>query len=586
MKKRIMALMLCASMTLGLLTGCGGGTQDAGSGPAAGSAGGTEGSGGENAGGDAEGGQALLPEDDPDETISFSIWTAADDYKHYNTYNDNPVVQELNEMFNVKMEFQLPAIGAEMDNFNLMIGTGDYTDLINTSYSTDGQSVLYEDGVIIDIAPYIEKYMPNYYAILQENEELRKLVYDDEGHAFGMFNIDDLNRNQWGGLVYRRDILETMTGGNVAFPSGNEDPVTVEDWEYMLPLMKQYFDNSGIAETACLVIPACGYILTGELAAGFGTSGTWQLSKDKTTVEFGPATDEFYHYVSKMKDWYAKGYVYQDFASRTNDLFYLPNTSLTYGGAAGVWMGLLGQTGTAMSIPEYNLEMNVRPITPPLDAENHVAEEDASFYIFSGIGSLPYCFSTACDEDKIARIMKVFDYLYSEEGSCLRNWGLNKEQAADNELYQSMGMGDGAWWFDEDGNYCVSEVMKDATPNFEPMSFTGARLPGIGIDKWPANKPRTENDDMQDFAGDVWVSYGRDRQFPTGATLNAEESRQFKEVYTDITDYVNSMIPKFIMGTEELTDESWQKYVDKLKEMGLEQALAAYQSALGRYNTR
>ena len=562
MKKRLLAFLLSAAMACTMLSGCGSGSNG-------------------SSGGD-------LPEDNPEEQITFTLWTAADDYKHYTSYNDNPVIEFLNKKFNVKMDFQLPAIGSEVDNFNLMIGTGDYTDLLNANYSLDGQAVLYEDGVIIDIAPYLEEYMPNYYKILQENEELRKMVYDDEGHAFGIYYIEDLTRNQWGGLVYRRDILDLMTGGYVSFPSGNEQPTTVEDWDYMLPYIKAYFDASGLAETAPLIIPYNGFITTGELVAGFGASGGFQLSTDGTKAEFGPATDAFYNYVVKMKEWFQAGYIYQDFASRTNDLFYLPNTSLTYGGAAGVWMGLLGQTGGAMSLPDYGLYMNVIPITSPLDTEHGVTKEDASFYIFSGIASFPFCITTACDEAKIARIMTVFDYLYTDEGAKLKQYGLNTEQAADSTLYQSVaGMEKGAWWYDDEGNFCHNELMWNATGTFEPMSFTGQRLPGAAMPTpWPANREYTDDDAMQDYAGEVWVSYGRDRNWPAGATMNAEESTQFNSVYTELSDYVNTMVPKFIMGTEELTEESWAAYVEQLNKLGLEKALESYQSSLERYKAR
>ena len=171
MRKRIIALLLGTAMVCTMLSGCGGKSNG--------------------------GSKGELPEDKEDQEITFTIWTSADDYKHYTSYNENPVIEQLNEKFNVKMDFQLPAIGTETDNFNLMIGTSDYTDVMNASYSLDGQSVLYQDGVIIDIAPYLETYMPNYYKTLQENEELHKLVYDDEGHAFGIYYIEDLTRNQW-----------------------------------------------------------------------------------------------------------------------------------------------------------------------------------------------------------------------------------------------------------------------------------------------------------------------------------------------------------------------------------------------------
>ena len=38
-----------------------------------------------------------------------------------------------------------------------------------------------------------------------------------------------------------------MTGGNVEFSSGNEEPITIEDWDYMLLLFKQYFEAAGMA---------------------------------------------------------------------------------------------------------------------------------------------------------------------------------------------------------------------------------------------------------------------------------------------------------------------------------------------------
>lgn len=101
--------------------------------------------------------------------------------------------------------------------------------------------------------------------------------------------------------MYRRDILETMTGGQVAFPSGTEDPSTIEDWEYMLDLMKKYFDASGMPETAGLIIPATGYFSTGELMAGFGIGGVDYIDNDGK-AKYGIAEDTLYNYLTKMRE--------------------------------------------------------------------------------------------------------------------------------------------------------------------------------------------------------------------------------------------------------------------------------------------
>lgn len=564
MKKRVLSLILCMIALLGCFAGCG-----------------SKESGGVT--GD-------LPEDDESKPITFSYWMYADDYKIYNSLNENPVVQYLNDKFNVTMEFQTPAIGAEADNFNLMIGTQDYTDIMDMTYNTTALTTLYEDGVIIDLAPYVEEYMPNYWNILQNNEAVRKVAYDDEGHLFGICQLDDLERNHWGGLVYRRDILETMTGGNVQFPSGNDEPTTVEDWDYMLPLMKAYFDASGMPDTACLILPAIGYTATGEIQAGWGATGTFGLGTDLKTVEFGPATDYFYNYVSKMREWYEAGYIYQDFASRTNDLFYMPNTSLTYGGAAGAWFGILQQVGDYMNMEGdgWKLEFDVRAATPPLDTEHGVTPEIAGTHVAMEAVACYRCISSACTPEKLVRILKVMDYLYTEEGHLIAERGLTPELAANDAIYQKMGLEDGMWWPNDDGTWSINPKTQADSWEDPGMSLTGQRIMcGTGVHYEDAvNRVRTHHNDDEDAASAVWLSYPNTRCWHNTITLNVEENKVYTDKYTAINDYVNTMIPKFIIGTEPLTPESWAAYVEQLNSMGLPELVAAYQSAFDRYQLR
>ena len=571
MKRRIVSGLLCSVMLLGLLGGCGSSSQK------------NQASGVASTEGNASGGETL--EDDLSQEVTFSYWLPAQDYKVINSMNEHPFVRYLNDKFNVTIEFQQPAIGSEADNFNLMMGTGDYADIMEMTYNTTALSTLYEDGVIIDLAPYIEKYMPNYWNIIQSNEEIRKVAYDDEGHIFKILQLEDPERNQWGGLVYRRDILETMTGGNVQFPSGNDEPTTVEDWDYMLPLFKQYFEAAGMPDYACLIIPAIGYTATGEIQNGWGATGTFGLDTDLKTVQYGPATDYFYNYVEKMNEWYEEGYIYKDFASRTNDLFYMPNTSLTYGGAAGAWFGILQQVGDYMNVSGdgYSLEFDVRAATGPLDTEHGVKPEMAGTHVAIENVASYRCISSGCSEEKLARILTVMDYLYSEEGDLLASRGLKAEQAANDPVYQQLGMEDGVWWENEDGTWSKNPNFIEKAGDYAE-ALQGFRIScGTGKHYEGAENDRTSHSDDEDAAADVWVSYPNDRAWLSAYELNAEENAVYAKYYTGINDYVNTMIPKFIMGTEELTPESWDSYKQQLESLGLNELIAAYQSAYDRY---
>lgn len=156
---------------------------------------------------------------------TFSWWLYTDDGAgtYYNSFEDNPSVQWLNQQYwdtenhtlgtadsgsELHFTFQTPIEGSEQDNFNTMIGTGEYTDLLDMSLIADPMG-FYDDGVIMEITDYVEKYMPDYVAYLDANPSLKSQVSrtDEDGttHYYYVANILDGPELPWGGFVYRRD---------------------------------------------------------------------------------------------------------------------------------------------------------------------------------------------------------------------------------------------------------------------------------------------------------------------------------------------------------------------------------------------
>ena len=70
--------------------------------------------------------------------------------------------------------------GAESDNFNTMIATGSYPDIIDLSYSNDSPKNLYEEGITMEITEYVEKYMPNYIKFIEERPEIKPFLVDTD----------------------------------------------------------------------------------------------------------------------------------------------------------------------------------------------------------------------------------------------------------------------------------------------------------------------------------------------------------------------------------------------------------------------
>ena len=564
--KKLLAMLLCVSLIMGMLSACKKseeGKDDATTDEAA----------------------TTAPTEAADKTAEIDYSTPADyTYWLYSTtgdYSNNGVVKYLDKKFNMTLTFQQPSSGTETDSLNLMLGTGEYTDAIDTSYYTGSLSQLFEEGVIIDIAKYLD-YMPNFKALLESDEVFRKNTYNDDGQILRLPNLLSDEQIQWGGMVYRKDILQTMTGNNIQFPSGKDTPTTIADWEYMLPLMKQYFEGAGMADYAPLIIPAKGYFDTGEMLTGFGAAPSYYVDGD--TVKYGPAQDSFYNYLVKMNEWYQKGYIYKDFASRTNDLFYVPNTSLTYGGAAGAWFGLSSQLGTVMSMPDYGLNVEVEAVKDPLDADHGVTTGANFSYGFKNDMPGGVMITSACEN--VERLLASFDYLYSKEGSILKGYGLTKDMgAADVAQYVENGLQDGVYSVEEDGSFKFNKVLTLGGGTLAPTDFIDVRLPGLRDIKITNEISREE----EKAGSAVWTAYvSKDNVIKKMPAIirTVDEESTYSTNQSAIDDYVNTMVLKFILGEEKLDESTWSKFKAQLESAGLNENVAVQQAAYDRYLKR
>lgn len=67
-------------------------------------------------------------------------------------------------------------------------------------------------------------------------------------------------------------------------------------------------------------------------------------------------------------------------------------------------------------------------------------------------------------------------------------------------------------------------------------------------------------------------------------TMTDEENEIYNSVITEVMTYVQEMQVKFILGIESF--DQYDAFLEKIREMGIDQAIAAYQAAFDRYNAR
>ena len=213
MKKRISRRQFLAAMgaaaAAGVLSGCGGSSSSASS--AAGSSAAS-----------IPTGEIVYPTYPlADGTKTLSVYMRDASSGAIGNWGNIKAFQAAADKLGVTIEFTHPAVGSEADQFNLMIASGTYPDVILWDYSSSAmsQDQLVGSGVLINMNDLIHTYAPNYLAVLDKYEEFRKEATSNSGDYLALFSFSDRPPISSGPTI-RADLLQEY---------GLDVPVTVDD---------------------------------------------------------------------------------------------------------------------------------------------------------------------------------------------------------------------------------------------------------------------------------------------------------------------------------------------------------------------
>ena len=516
-----------------------------------------------------------------DEHVTFTwfmISTPSNDF--FTSYNDEPVANYLMYRFNVTFDFQQAVVGTEADALALMMGSGNFTDAIHLGPFAGNVPQLYEDGIIVDIAQWLD-YMPNFRRLLEDPDVARRAM-DDNGRILMLPSITDEPGYAFAGLVYRHDILETMTGGNVQFPSGNEMPTTIADWEYMLPLFLEFFQMAGFADFAPLILPAGGVFHFGPLMNSFGAYHEFFVRDG--VVYAGIMQPEFFDYVYTMRRWFENGWIHQDFATRVGDMFFMPNPPLVFGGAAGAFYGMIMHLGDRLSMPDFGMYVEIRPMPSPM-AEG-ITHRDMLRRRADEFGESPRHTAVSTSNPDIGRFLAVIDHMYSWEQAPMKAFGLRGDQIPPGfDILDRMGMPEGSQITDATGNPAPHPNLSIAGGTITDSSINGIRLPGVMAHSL-SNAMRDAETVAAHAAWTAQDAVSEIRMLPLQLSPTVAETAILTSNDAHISDLRDQMLIRFIMGTEPLNEATWNEFLNQLRAFGIEESRDIWQAAYDRFLVR
>ena len=485
-----------------------------------------------------------------DKTITLSAWwPKVSILKYYNTAADTPFFQEMEKITNVKIEFIHPASGQEQENFNIMVSSGDLPDLIlgvETYYKGGGDAAV-DSGIIVKLNELLEQYGPNYSKARLETPDISKQTVTDSGNMVAMHRIYKMpEEGAWYGPAVRKDLLDKV---------GLSTPVTYDDWYTMLKAFKEIGVKNPLAITK-QGLPALNTFVGGFGISGSGVTNISFFQVDGV-VKCNVLETGYREYITMMSQWYAEGLIDKDFLTNSSFNDQISRASKDSGSfmVPQAFFPLLKANSEEEG---FNVVAVPNPVKNVGD-KVHLRQSN-----FTTSPNVALSISTACKYPEIA--VKYFDYLYSEEGNMLANYGI------EGETYTMV-----------DGKYQYTDLALNNPQGMTLVELLECYALGSGpyICDW--SRTYVTNSQEQNDAMGIWDQADNDYVMPP-ITMTTEEGSAYASIIGDADTYVQEMTVKYIMGVEPLS--TYDNFISKLKSMNVEEAIKLQQAALDRYNSR
>ncbi|MFC4778700.1 ABC transporter substrate-binding protein [Paenibacillus sp. GCM10023252] len=471
--------------------------------------------------------------------------------------SEHKSLQELEKRTGVKVKYEHPPAGEGQDlqSLNLMIASGKYTDIIDFNWLNGfpgGPEKALNDGVLIELNDLIEEHAPNLSKILKENPDIKKQISTDSGKIYAFPNLSTDPRGlTFVGPVIRQDWLDKL---------GLSTPTTVDEWYQVLKAFKEKDPNGNGKPDEIPFHPDNGWWLkeSSFLLGAWGVGYNWYHEDGK--VKYGALEPGFKEYVTTLNKWYKEGLMDKEFATTDLQLFDAKMTGDRMGSSILLAGGGVGKYNQLMAEKNKNYKLVGTPLPVLNKGDKPLFGQKDNNYAGMGTGI------TTANKNPIETV-KYLDYRYSDEGRLLLIFGIEGES------------------YDMINGYPTYNEQITKNPDGLPMSHALAQysvglptLTDIRFNEQYSWKTQELKDSIAN-----WSAPTNERRMPP-VTPSPEESQKLSSIMNDVTTYRDEMVIKFVMGAEPL--DNYDRFVEQLKSMGIEEAVGIYQKALDRYNAR
>lgn len=498
------------------------------------------------------------------ETVSFTAFAPL--RPSVTTYETNPFTAYMEDLTGVTIDF-IEVTGADSkQKFNVMMTSGDYTDVILDMSLGLSELLLYgQQGIFLPLNDLIDQYAPNIKKALDENPMVRNNWTMEDGNLYVVPRI--------GGATHAQTSYRMWLNQQWLNNLNLEVPETTEEFYQVLKAFKeQDANNNGDSNDE---IPLSGsikawngdpmpFILNAFIPA---SPSTGYINVDANgQLYYVKASPEFKEYLKYMNKLYSEGLLDElVFSQGKDELLKLgSNPEISILGATGG-----GSASVIANIADKDRWTQYIALPPLEGPEGVISAAHTPNY---GMSSM--IITNKCQNPEA--VMRYFDYMYTAEG----------------RIFNTLG-------FLNEGRYVLAPEGAINLIN-EPAKYT--RISGDQVTNlsWNSMGPlynwdgyELEFEVTQPPEHDIeYVLYNSavndylpvaqdEKTMLPKLAYNTEESRIIVDIVTNLNLYVDQAVAEFITGKKDI-DASWDEYIAQLAKLGLAEYLAVNQSAYDR----
>lgn len=489
-----------------------------------------------------------------EKTVTFRVWDPlmSTSLSVMKNYAESALNKELEKRLNVKIEYIHPTEGSAKEQFNLMLASGDIPDFIVGTFGDypGGRTKAYEDGILVDIKNEIPKYAPDLAKIYKAYPNLLMDVETEDGKQFYVpfLKGDESIYTFFGGFM-RKDWLNDL---------GLQVPETIDE---MYTVLKAFKEKKGATA------PFTGSV--GNIKGTYFT-GAWGISQDhfieNGKVVYGAIDPRFKEYTKTMVKWYKDGLLDPELATNNSKTIDAKITGNQAGATVGNTGSGLGKYLPLMAKkdPKFDQVAMPYPVLKKGDFNPFMPKDGPT--VSNGAWNI-----TSTAKKNLKEALAFLNYGYTKEGSMLYNFGI-----------------EGVSYKMDNGYPKYTELVTN-NPNGQPIATMGTFYTRAFKDGPFVQDRRYFEQYMalpqQQESLKTWTKYAEQVTKANKnyrGNLTPDEVSQTTTKQNEINTYKDEMFLKWLMGKEDV-DATWDKYVEQIKKLGIEDINKVRQGAYDRF---